>query len=100
MIQTAVQLVLGLGFLATLLGFLCLFVAVARPNFSMRKIKENNSLPLREKMKRANDELLSGAKSRLGRIGQLLLALGLSALAFAGLAWVVLQITGVHPAPS
>jgi hypothetical protein len=100
MIQTNLQLGLGLGFLATWVGFLCLFFAVARPNFSIRRMKENNLLPLGEKMGRANDDLLSGSKSRLGRIGQLLLAIGLSALTLTGMIWFALQIIGTQSVPS
>lgn len=96
MSQTIVQLGLGLGFLATWVGFLCFFVAMAWPNFSIRRIKENNSLPLGKRMRRVNDDLLSGSKSRLGRVGQLLLALGLTSLALTGLFWVVLQIVGTQ----
>ncbi len=100
MIQTIVQFGLGFGFLATWVGFMCLFLAVAWPNFSVQGIKENNSLPLGERMKRANGDLLAGGKSRLGRIGQLLLAIGLSALALSGVIWIALQIAGTQSVPS
>ena len=96
MSQSIIQLGLGLGFLATWVGFLCLFIAVTWPNFSIRRMKENHSLPLGEQMRRINDDLLSGIKSRLGRVGQLLLACGLSSLALTGLFWVVLQIVGTQ----
>ena len=99
MIQTIVQLGLKLGFFATWVGFMCLFFAVARPNFSIRRIKENNTFPLGKMMQRTNDDLLAGGKSRLGRIGQLLLAIGLSALVLTGVIWFALQIVGTQSIP-
>ena len=100
MIHTVVQLTLWLGFFATWVGFACLFVAILRPNFSMRRVIENQSLPYGEGMKRMNEDFLSGVNYRLGRFGQLLLAIGLFSLAMGGLNWVAIQIVGSQAAPS
>ncbi len=92
MSHAIIQLGLLLGFLATWVGFACLFLAVAWPNLSIRRIKENNSLPYAQRMKRVNDDLLRGLCSRLGRVGKILLAIGLSLLILVGFVWFVLQI--------
>ncbi|MGB0853669.1 MAG: hypothetical protein ACPGSI_10265, partial [Pikeienuella sp.] len=68
-----------------------LFV-IAKPNLSIRRIGENNALPYAQRWKRINDDLPLGAKSRLGRFGQLLLAIGLAMLTLSGFFGFVLQI--------
>ena len=85
---------LGFGFISIWLGFACLFVAVVWHSLSLQRFKENKSLPLGEKVKRHNDHLLSGLNSRLGRFGQLLLAIGTLVVIITGLIWFWSQVAG------
>ena len=94
MIQTIIQFCLPFGLFLTWLGAGCLFIAVARPNFSFRRMRENFSLSYADRMKRMNDDLVQSLKSRLAHFGQLLVAIGLSLLIFVGFLWLGLQISG------
>lgn len=45
-------------------------------------------------MERAYDDLVQGGKSRIGRLGQLLIAIGLTVFIITGVIWLTLQIVG------
>lgn len=60
MIETIIQLGLTIGFFATCAGGVCVFLVVAWPNFSIRRIKENYTLQPHESWKRINDDLIAG----------------------------------------
>ncbi|MBM1558654.1 hypothetical protein JQV19_18665 [Sulfitobacter mediterraneus] len=94
MSHVIIQSGLLLGFFSTWIGFACFFFSVAKPNFSIRKIIENNTLPLSDRMERAYDDLVQGGKSRIGRLGQLLIAIGLTVFIITGVIWLTLQIVG------
>lgn len=90
--QIIIQIGLGLGFFFTWVGFASLILSVILPKFSLRKNIENSSVPYWERMAIINDDLIRAGKSRLGRTGQILLAIGLTILISIGLLWLVIQI--------
>lgn len=96
MSQAIVEAGYVIGFLTTWLGFACLiFPMVLRFVFGGTWL---NSLsePYSERMRRAslfvNEEFLRAGRSRIGRAGQLMVAVGLSILILTGIVWLILRI--------
>ena len=96
MSQAIVEIGFVIGFLTTWLGFAFLiFPMVLR--FVLGGTWWNSlSEPYYERMRRAslfmNEEFLRAGRSRIGRTGQFLAAIGISVLIMTGIAWLTLRI--------
>ncbi|PTV96449.1 hypothetical protein C8J27_102243 [Rhodobacter aestuarii] len=96
MSQAIVEIGFLVGFLTTWLGFaFLLFPMVLR--FVLGGTWLNSlSEPYSERMRRAslfmNEEISRAGRSRIGRIGQLLAAIGISVLIMTGIVWITLRI--------
>lgn len=87
-----IQFGLGLGFVATWVGMLCLLLAFVAPNLSLRKFLENNSAAYSQRMVQINEDFRKSNKSRISQAGQIFLAIGLSLLILTGVLWFFLKI--------
>jgi hypothetical protein len=94
--QTIVDIGLVLGFLTTWLGFACLiFPPVLRYIFGgtmWSSLSKTHSERIGRASLFMNEEFMRAGKSRVGRAGQLMTAIGLSVLILSGIAWLTLRI--------
>ena len=90
--STIIQTGLNLGIFTTWIGLACLFIAVVAPKFAVRRFFENNAIPLSDRLERMNADFVQGSKSRLGRTGQWLIAVGTTLLILTGIFWLALRI--------
>ncbi len=96
MSQTIVGIGHVIGSLATWLGLACLIFPVVLRYVFKGTWWNSLSGPYPERMRRAplfmNEEILRAGKSRSGRAGQLMGAIGISILILTGIAWLILRI--------
>ena len=96
MSQAIVEIGFVIGFLTTWLGFAFLIVPMLL-RFVLGGTWWNSlSEPYSERMKRVslsmNEELVRAGRSRVGRAGQLWVAVGISVLIMTAIAWLTLRI--------
>jgi hypothetical protein len=94
--QAIVQIGAGVGFLLIWFGFACLIVPMVLHFIFGGTWWSILSEPYSERMRRAslfmNEKLLRAGRSRVGRAGQLMAAIGISVLILTGIAWLTLRI--------
>ena len=98
--QAVLDIAFPLGFLTTWLGLACLIVPIPVRFVFGGTWWNSLSEPYSERMRRTslflNEEFLRAGKSRLGRAGQLMTAIGLSILILTGITWLTLRILEKH----
>lgn len=94
--QTIVEIAFVTGFFSCWVGFATLLLPMIFRGVFSRDYWESLSLSYRERvgvnLQRMNREFLRCRRSRAGRIGQILIAFGLSLLILTGLLWLTLRL--------